>query len=479
MRFFVLLLFLLSAAAAASSSHQALPSPPPTLKSSILLGISQARKKPGTTKPSSSLSSTSTSSLPSLPTVASTLLSPLKTAYSGTINLKKNYNSYNSIQSSKKLTYSQFLEVKRFKADRGKALNLVYLSLFATRLLPVFMVFNPSILPSTYRTPRTLEDVKEMEVERRAFIIEALNGIERQASRRPQAWIPFLKASHNSKVNHTNNRRVRDGVLNFIKTAFSRQGLLELEQQYVYAKNPVSYVKPVIQHSNSSKDEDIKKAVHRSIARYNTKTNKALSKLTDGVIGEIPNLRSITSMLTTTTDDVGLSSKLLGSLTPLFMVRGKLRSYLIDEVEEEDRFILNNKTSPSGMSIQELNNFASKRLIMNPGVTNPEALREGCVKYLIQVERQLEVGRTINPPRGDEGDVFSLFGAGSGRMFNKLGRYFVGKSGAIEDDATAFKGGGDQLYLSSVGRLCLLGVNAVEGMRREDEGASLVRSLYL
>lgn len=53
------------------------------------------------------------------------------------------------------ISYEEFCFLRRGKEDRGKLFNLIFISFGAPRFLPYALMFNPTMLPSTFQVPDT------------------------------------------------------------------------------------------------------------------------------------------------------------------------------------------------------------------------------------------------------------------------------------------------------------------------------------
>jgi hypothetical protein len=88
-----------------------------------------------------------------LTTFTSTVKNTLNT---GALGIKQFYvdtRAYSSArkQNSTAMPYKSFAAMKRYEMDRSRAINLVFLMTFSTEYFPYFVMYNPSLLPTTFQ----------------------------------------------------------------------------------------------------------------------------------------------------------------------------------------------------------------------------------------------------------------------------------------------------------------------------------------
>ena len=283
----------------------------------------------------------------------------------GTVEMYSNHKECNHIRSKQKLyaesiglakrtpttggiTYRDYDFLQKGKDDRGKVGSLLFMMFFAPNFLPYAIMFNPGMMPSSFKTPPRagVEETRWEKISRQRThsVVKTMLDLERSARVAPtlSKMNPFGGAKTRRLLEKMDRLSATGGTMLAAQGVDGLKGgsmVLEALKDHVYTRETPS--------KKELQLVDMPKPLMRGLANV--------------IEAESPP----------------------SSFLPLFLVRGSVINHL-QKVAAADEFLVNQKVDLDTIADELLEEACSKRLIGGLG-RNPDELRMGLKQWLDDV----------------------------------------------------------------------------------------------
>jgi hypothetical protein len=258
------------------------------------------------------------------------------------------------------ISYEEYVFLQRGKEDRSKVFNLLFLMWGAPRFLPYALMFNPEMLPSSFRDTSTGEALwTALSRGRSTAVVQALLNLEQNAHRAAPAWSRLNVFSRSkpdeAKVQLLNViQQVSDALGSGLRPPAGGEQLLSSFRPYLYRDG-----------------SDFTRAERRLCH-----VPKPLVQGVNGILNG------------------GSGGGILASLQPHFVTRGRVVGH-IRKVAESDDFLVTNSMNLTTIPKRFLQEACSERLMGVLGLSAGE-LRQQLADWL-----------ALTMPSADSGEFYN------------------------------------------------------------------------
>lgn len=267
------------------------------------------------------------------------------------------------------ISYEEYVFLQKGKEDRGKVLNLLFLMWGAPKFLPYALLFNPSILPTPFKTTTEGEESiwALQSRQRSAAVLKALVALEQSSKETSGSGFSLAKMNVFGKkeqakkqlqlvtMTETCRRMLQDSTISGRLGA--EQVLSSLPRGWLY-KTATPDVNGAGDDENN--DDDVIPDFDRGEKRL--------------VHVPKPIIQGLTSVLN------GGAGGLFANFQPTFMTRGRLLGH-ITKVEQADDFLVGAQIDLDSIPHKLLREACGDRFIDNP-VSSEEEMRLQLANWL-------------------------------------------------------------------------------------------------